>query len=702
MTRSRFRVFFAIPAVMAEYPMYNEIYSNPPTPGANAQQQYHHHQQDPSSSTSAAASAGGYPQWETLDPHSHVDHSPMVHDLEEMDTPTPTATTFDFQPHPNPGQMLDDPPHVVPSQSSPVDNAPILLHHPSEVPLHHHRPSPPAHTQMRSYSGQHYRTHTPSPLSPGSQLLPLNAPLPPPPPSSGKTTGPIRSSTRGGRAAQANPYYRPSPSNLSGLATPFGMGGPGTVHSFPSSLASSTAPSPNPGGGTAATAPTTRTARRSSQTVRFSDTNLAPPMVCREAGPRTRAQSQTTKSMPSSSAQPSSQAPRASGSSTSSPQKPTNQGQGLHSPRQTSSVSSSSTTRNQNPTQLPPHAARLPLISIPSDITYSAPDCTLVAHLDIPGVRKEALRITLGTCYFNRVRYVCVLGMRGAEGVGTPSSSGGGSEDLYEILGGKRASSKGKASGDTTTEVTETAQQARRQEEEEEESADDNPSRRPSRDIKEELAGFGIPQSSRAAPTTTPTEARTSTPNPTSQPQVESRSSGKNLTSRLVNPNVRERKFGVMRRVFQVPGTTEVRFLFHNVVYFLSPPPTFAHSFLRLSSCSLYECEFLIGLFFCFSPSPATPPIYTHAYMPSIARSILLDALSNECIPLRLAMNNIDQYIVQYANLCDVILCDFNTTTTYDPSSTSTRPSSSNIAQGHRRGAKRWCSYTADPLWGAV
>lgn len=163
--------------------------------------------------------------------------------------------------------------------------------------------------------------------------------------------------------------------------------------------------------------------------------------------------------------------------------------------------------------------------------------------------------------------------MRGAEGVGTPSSSGGGSEDLYEILGGKRASSKGKASGDTTTEVTETAQQARRQEEEEEESADDNPSRRPSRDIKEELAGFGIPQSSRAAPTTTPTEARTSTPNPTSQPQVESRSSGKNLTSRLVNPNVRERKFGVMRRVFQVPGTTEVRFLFHNVVFFCPRPP---------------------------------------------------------------------------------------------------------------------------------
>ena len=175
--------------------------------------------------------------------------------------------------------------------------------------------------------------------------------------------------------------------------------------------------------------------------------------------------------------------------------------------------------------------------------------------------------------------------MRGAEGVGTPSSSGGGSEDLYEILGGKRASSKGKASGDTTTEETETAQQARRQEEEEEEeSADDNPSRRPSRDIKEELAGFGIPQSSRAAPTTTPTQARTSTPNPTSQPQVETRSSAKNLTSRLVNPNVRERKFGVMRRVFQVPGTTQVRFLFHNVVFFCPRPPPSPILYLSCSS----------------------------------------------------------------------------------------------------------------------
>jgi hypothetical protein len=39
----------------------------------------------------------------------------------------------------------------------------------------------------------------------------------------------------------------------------------------------------------------------------------------------------------------------------------------------------------------------------------------------------------------------------------------------------------------------------------------------------------------------------------------------------------------------------------------------------------------LIGLFFFFfSPLPATPPIYTHACMHSIARSILFDALSNE------------------------------------------------------------------------
>jgi hypothetical protein len=157
--------------------------------------------------------------------------------------------------------------------------------------------------------------------------------------------------------------------------------------------------------------------------------------------------------------------------------------------------------------------------------------------------------------------------MRGAESVGTSSSSGGGSEDLFEILGEKRAASKASASGDTTMEENETEQQARRQEEEEEEeSADDNPSRRPSRDVKEELAGFGIPQPSTAAPT--------STPKPTSQPQVEARPSAKrNLASRLVNPNVRERKFGVMRRVFQVPGTTEVRVLFHNVVFFCPRPP---------------------------------------------------------------------------------------------------------------------------------
>ena len=175
--------------------------------------------------------------------------------------------------------------------------------------------------------------------------------------------------------------------------------------------------------------------------------------------------------------------------------------------------------------------------------------------------------------------------MRGAEGAGTSSSSGGGSEDLYEILGEKRGTSKGKANAETAMEAETEQQKSRLQEEEEEEeeeSADDNPSRRPSRDIKEELAGFGIPQPSTAASTTTQSQVRTSTPKPTSQPQVEARSSAKkNLTSRLVNPNVRERKFGVMRRVFQVPGTTEVRVLFHAVV-FLSPPPTIAHSLFSL------------------------------------------------------------------------------------------------------------------------
>ncbi|KAF8906744.1 hypothetical protein CPB84DRAFT_1675319, partial [Gymnopilus junonius] len=46
---------------------------------------------------------------------------------------------------------------------------------------------------------------------------------------------------------------------------------------------------------------------------------------------------------------------------------------------------------------------------IPADLQYSRDTHILTASLELPGVKRDRLRITLGTAYFNKVRYVCVI-----------------------------------------------------------------------------------------------------------------------------------------------------------------------------------------------------------------------------------------------------------------------------------------------------
>jgi hypothetical protein len=155
---------------------------------------------------------------------------------------------------------------------------------------------------------------------------------------------------------------------------------------------------------------------------------------------------------------------------------------------------------------------RYPL-NITSDMHYSKSSNVLHALLELPGVKKEDVRIKLGTCYFNHVKFISVraesfpvFDLPGFVESGTGTAAGG--------------------SGDQT--------------------------------------------------------------------QTQDPSSGAKPTSSSINPDLRERRFGLLQRVIQVPSTTKVR-----VSYFSkTPPPVYSAlqnkllfqspSFLSVSSLSLW------------------------------------------------------------------------------------------------------------------
>jgi hypothetical protein len=127
-------------------------------------------------------------------------------------------------------------------------------------------------------------------------------------------------------------------------------------------------------------------------------------------------------------------------------------------------------------------------------MSYSPQTHTLSCSLELPGVHPAHLRVSLGTCYFNHVKYVGIVGesvpVFGRESV---------------LVGGV--------------------------EEEKEEEA--------RRGMRAELAG-GIRSGLRGEGDQTGGE-------------------GDHIKiGRIVNPNLRERKFGIFRRFIQVPSYTTV------------------------------------------------------------------------------------------------------------------------------------------------
>lgn len=146
-------------------------------------------------------------------------------------------------------------------------------------------------------------------------------------------------------------------------------------------------------------------------------------------------------------------------------------------------------------------------------------------------MKRDRLRVTLGTAYFNKVRYVCVI----AESTPVFDDAG------EYVTGGQPADDK--------------SQQTKEAEDKENLEGDE---------------GRNEPLTpTQAVPT--PTAQTSPNPDPWLQgiqrlmiPKAPGASPHKGV-SRIVNPNSRERRFGVMRRVIQVPGTTTVRRLTHFV-----------------------------------------------------------------------------------------------------------------------------------------
>ena len=137
------------------------------------------------------------------------------------------------------------------------------------------------------------------------------------------------------------------------------------------------------------------------------------------------------------------------------------------------------------------HTRRRYPLNITSDMHYSKSSNILHALLELPGVKKQDVKIKLATCYFNHVKFISVraesfpvFDLPGAVESGTGTGGGGGGTEDQ------------------------------------------------------------------------------------SQAQTRDTSSGAKPTSSTINPDLRERRFGLLQRVIQVPSTTKVR-----VSYFSKPAP---------------------------------------------------------------------------------------------------------------------------------
>jgi hypothetical protein len=192
---------------------------------------------------------------------------------------------------------------------------------------------------------------------------------------------------------------------------------------------------------------------------------------------------------------------------------------------------------------------------------YSRSTRTLSASLEVPGVPRENVRVTMGTCYFNRIKYVCVV----AESDPVfPWAA-----DAYAAPGGS-----GKR----------TVAPVREEEEEEEEEEGES-----------EGGGASGKRAEGAAPTPTPSTHGLKAESPERSPAASAPFTIPKFPGlgKLVNPNLRERRFGTSRRVIQVPATTTVRrvLLAFPAIHLLLPESSLISDML-LASMSLLLFSF--------------------------------------------------------------------------------------------------------------
>lgn len=240
---------------------------------------------------------GAYPQWETIEQLEHQHRQPQniemsMHSPLDLDlTPMQTPTSASFQSRPLEIDF-DEPQHMVPSQTSPINNSPIHLVDPHMI-------------QQQQALAQHQRQqlrqqqqHQLLMSRPGSSTGPLLFSNPAQPPTPGPsmsanlpgTAGAVRSSsTRDIRATEIHPYYRHSP------APP----PPGGVAAF---LLGSSSAAPSPASSASSSKKVGATSippRARKPSVRFSQPDKLPILLPTGMAPRPKSSRTQAKAMPS-------------------------------------------------------------------------------------------------------------------------------------------------------------------------------------------------------------------------------------------------------------------------------------------------------------------------------------------------------------------------------------------------------------------
>lgn len=186
--------------------------------------------------------------------------------------------------------------------------------------------------------------------------------------------------------------------------------------------------------------------------------------------------------------------------------------------------------------KVPPH--RFTTLPVHTDMSYSPQTHTLSCSLELPGVHPSHLRVSLGTCYFNHVKYVGVVG---------ESMPVFGNESV--LVGGLR--------GERSLEEEEAK-----------------------KGLRAELM-HGIRSGLRRGDG--------------DSEEREGRDDDHIKIGRIVNPNLRERKFGIFRKFIQVPSYTRVSFRVHLprfIIDFIPPFPFFL-SLLHCAACFRPYSSFL-------------------------------------------------------------------------------------------------------------